>query len=675
MSSTRIVLLSYLLGASLATAGEAPVRAPDDPGFTLRTQEFNLRVFPEKGAIDVSVLWDLEVRGPAPRAELTAYLSDVADVKSVTAAGRALAWKRVASLIPFFSSVVVTFPSPLGPGERAAVTFTYTLAPAGATTGLAAMNMAVTPEKIYFFECWYPTITPFIDDNTFVRAGQKPPFTLRADLPAGFTAITAGRLVSDTPRGATASFEFESARPAPFLIPIVAGKFTRTAIRDGAIPIDLYAPDGARASGRRELCAFVARSAALQAQLLSQGPPARLALALMEAGGLARGFPGLVIVPPSFQDFWQDPSFASTLCHELAHTYFGNLVTAYGPGGNEFLSEGLAAYAGIKLAGAVLGSPRAEARLLAQSLAKLMRSDTPDAPIVQVRPMQNVLSGEVYSKGALVFNELSRLLGQDELWKLLGAYVTRYAGAFVTLDEFRRFCIENAWPREGSFDSKRALLARFFVQYLDTTALPWVQVVSTHERAGGAARYLELSLKNRGDGFGLVPVLLDPSGRAERHAFLLEPGETRTFSLKLEGSTPGVCSVDPDGTFLHGVRRASMLAQAATLRAKGETVPAREAYERLVARIPEAGEAWYGLGRLEDQAGDAARAAEHYAKAAALGGPEWLPTWGWIREAQCRVRVGDVKAARVLLNRVAVEGNDIFDAKAEAAKILAAIKE
>ncbi len=672
MSLTRFFLLLNCAAAGLAAAGSTPAGTPDDPGFLVHSQEFNLRVFPEKGSCEATVAWDVEVRGSAPRAQLTAYLADVAEVTGASSPAGPLAWKRVPSLVPFFSSVIVSFPAPRPPGHRETVTFAYTLSPSAAVTGLAAMNMSAAPDKMYFFECWYPTITPFIDENTFVRAGQKPPFTLTASVPAGFAFITAGELVSDATGGERAVFTYRCARPAPFLIPFLAGKFARTRIDGGPVPLDLFVMEDARAEELSEFTRFIAQGAALQARLLARPPPARLAVALCEAGGLARGFPGLIIVPPGFPRYRHDPAVASTTCHELAHTYFGNLVTAHGPGGNEFLSEGLATYIGIKTAAAAGATAEAEDALFAQSLAKLMRSDTPDSPIVQVRPMQNVLSGEVYSKGALVFNELARLIGEKRLWRLLGSYLARHAGGFATLDEFRRLVREEAWPQLACFHGHRALLDRFFAQYLDSTALPWVQIADSGARTPGKC---ECTVRNRGDGFGLAPIGIRAGGATEEHSLLIAPGETRTLSIARPGSEQIACTVDPHGTFLHGVRRASMLARAADLRRKGLTAEARAAYEELLARIPEDGEAWYGLGRLEEQAGQPAHGAECHAKAAALGGEEWLPTWGWLREAECRIALGDKARARALLERVLAEGNDTFDAKREAAAALKRIEE
>lgn len=670
MSLTRLFLLLHCAAAAFAAAGPLPAAPAGDPGFLVHSQEFNVRVFPEKGSCEAAVAWDVEARGPEPRAQLTAYLADVAEVTSVSSPGGPLAWKRVPSLVPFFSSVVVSFPAPLPPGRRETVTFAYTLSPSAAATGLAAMNMAVGPDKMYFFECWYPTITPFIDENTFVRAGQKPPFTLAASVPAGFVFITAGELASVAAEGDRAVYTYRCPAPAPFLIPFLAGKFARARIAGGPVPLDLFVMGNARAEEASGFTDFIAQSAALQARLLGRPPPAHLAVALCEAGGLARGFPGLIIVPPGFQHSWRDPAVASTVCHELAHTYFGNLVTASGPGGNEFLSEGLATYAGIKTAAGVAAN--AEDALFSHALARLMGSDTPDSPIVQVRPMQNVLSGEVYSKGALVFNELARLLGEERLWRLLGTYLARHAGGFATLDDFRRLVREEAWPHLACFDGHRALLDRFFAQYLDSTALPWVEIAATEAPTPGKC---ECTVRNRGDGFGLAPIGIRAGSRSEEHSLLIAPGETRTLSIVRPGAGRIACTVDPRGTFLHGVRRTSMLARAADLRRKGLTAEARAAYGELLARIPEDGEAWYGLGRLEEQAGRQARAAECHAKAATLGGTDWLPTWGWLREASCRIALGDKARARALLRRVLSEGNDMFDAKREATAALKTIEE
>jgi tetratricopeptide (TPR) repeat protein len=126
---------------------------------------------------------------------------------------------------------------------------------------------------------------------------------------------------------------------------------------------------------------------------------------------------------------------------------------------------------------------------------------------------------------------------------------------------------------------------------------------------------------------------------------------------------------------LHGVRRASLLSRAKELRQKGEFPAARTTYERLLRVLPEDGEIWYGMGRVEQETDRLEQALECYRKAAAHGGTAWLPTWAWIREAACLRAMERKDEAREVLTRVIEQGTDIYSAQSEARTQLQELEE
>ncbi len=655
-----IILLSQLMAADAPPAGEGV--------FSLLKQEFTLSIEPAKGSVSAQVAWHLENDGPGHATQVLIYLADMAELSAIEAPGRTVTWKRLPALIPFFSAARVRFAKPVPAGDRITVLLRYHIVRTIKQTGLGALSMSLGPTAVYLFESWYPTLKPFIDVDTFIRKVPKTPFSLEVTVPRGFTGVTVGTRKTKTDKPQTCTFTYECDGPPPLLIPLLVARFTRQVVADMEIPVELYAAAPVAEARSRELCGFVAKAAGVQARLLQRQPPATLTVVLLDSGGIARGFPGLLVLPPYLPSYWEDPLVKSTICHELSHTYFGNLVSAYGPGGNEFLSEGLATFIGVKTVG-ILDDREAEQRLFRRMREEFFASEVQDVAIVHVRPMQNVLSGEVYKKGALVFNELSRWLGEKKLWELLSAYLRDREGGHATVADFRRV----AQKRSGRD------LAPFFTQYLETTDLPWVDVTSfTSEQAGPDRWRTVVRLRNRGTGFGLAPVGLAGAGGSRpdvRTELCLVPaGTEKTFTVETPYEVAS-CQIDPDGTFLHGVRRASLLRRAKDLRQKGRLDQARATYEKLAALLPEDGEIWYGLGRAEQSAGRNEAAVACYEKAAAFGGTSWLPTWAWLREAACRRTVGDLTRARELLQRVIDEGQDIYGAQEEARRGLRELKE
>jgi len=619
-------------------------------------------VNPREGRVEAEVSWFFRVRGPSPQREITAYLTNAAELEDISSPDGKLTWSRAPSFLPFFSAASVVFDPPVPPGSRLRLNFRYRLERTTKQTGLTAMSMSLGPDTLYLFECWYPTPEPFVDSNTFVRKVQKPPFRFTVTVPPDFTAVTVGELLEDKTEKRKRIFRYECGTPAPFLIPLVVARFERTVYTRSGTTVNLLFPrpiDEARA-GR--FCDFVARAAAAQARVLERPEPRTITVALAETGGLARGFPHLLILSPYLLGFWESPESKSTICHELSHTYFGNLVTAYGPGGNEFLSEGLATFTGIKTVGMLEGK-EIEHALFRRERRLYFESKVEDVAIVQVRPMQNVLSGEVYRKGALIFNEMTRYLGEKKVWRILATYLRERQGGYAALADFREIIRRGASPD----------MSAFFRQYLETIDLPWIELVSWRSTEAEAGRWsTELRLRNRGSGFGLAPVGFSgsPDGnRWEIRSFFVPAGSVKDFTVQT-AFRPVRCVLDPEGTFLNGLRRASLLNRAKELRQKGKTEAARREYEKLLALLPRDGEVWYGLGRTEERAGGLERAVECYAKAAEAGGPLWLPTWGWLREAECLEKLGKPVRAEHLLRQVLSEGRDIYGAREKARRLL-----
>ncbi len=649
-----LTLLSALSCSSRTGISPEPLR--------LRCQDFAVEADPANAAVRVQADLLLE-RGSAPLRTFHLYLTSAAELEDLESKQIRLSWQPAPSLIPFFNAVCVS-PVTLPPaGSTFSIRLRYRLVQKIKQSGLGALSMSLGPGVMYLFEAWTPSLEPLLDQNGFVRKITKAPFSLTVEVPRGYVALSVGVRAERSSQGAKIRFVYRSQGPPPMLLPLVIGRLVRTDFSDLRLPIELYSRS-VEGESARPLCRFLATAAARQAELLGQSPPSLLRVALVDTGGLARGFPGFLVLPPSFSFLCRDESVQATICHELAHRYFGNLVTAYGPGGNEFLSEGMASYIGIKMVGLLQG-PEAERRLWHSWREAFFQSETQDVPIVQVRPMQNVLSGEVYRKGALVLNELSRFIGQEKLWEVLRTFLKRYAGSYATCKDFET--VATACSGKGLRD--------FFRQYLASTRLPFVSLVSFSCKKQEAGKWLTtLTLQNKGDGFGLVPVELVGSGGGSKQrrllSFFIDAGERKSFTA----ATPWPvkqCIVDPEGTFLHGVRRVSLLSTAKDLRKKGRLEEARALYDRLLRLLPEDGEAWYGLGRLEEQAGDNARAIKCYRKAAAHPNVEWLPTWAWLRQARCLRKSGREKEAEILFKKVLKEGRDLYGAFEEARKALA----
>jgi aminopeptidase N len=158
--------------------------------------------------------------------------------------------------------------------------------------------------------------------------------------------------------------------------------------------------------------------------------------------------------------------------HEAAHAWWGNLVGTDGPGGI-FLSESLSQY------GAVIAIEEIEG---AEAATRFLRFSRPeyvfnqcargyfavirggeDRPISAIEDGGGINHTIADSKGHWVHHMLRRRVGDAVYFETLKALKDRFAGANLSLDEFRRTFIAAA---------PAGRLERFFEQWLDRTGAP-----------------------------------------------------------------------------------------------------------------------------------------------------------------------------------------------------------
>ncbi len=205
-------------------------------------------------------------------------------------------------------------------------------------------------------------------------------------------------------------------------------------------------------------------------------------------GFFGQGFPGLVylstfaylspkeraatVKDKSLQTFFSDMLPA----HELAHQWWGNLVTAESYP-DEWVMESLANYSalmylekskGLKAMEQVLEDYRTH--LIAKRPdGKTVESSGPITwgARLQAASGEDVWRTIIYEKGSWIVHMLRRYMGDERFAKMLNELPRRYAGRALTTEDFRRFAAEFLPPK-----SSDATLENFFETWVYGTGIP-----------------------------------------------------------------------------------------------------------------------------------------------------------------------------------------------------------
>jgi aminopeptidase N len=283
---------------------------------------------------------------------------------------------------------------------------------------------------------------------TYAGPNDKATWELVARVPAELTVVSNGRLVSDRPdaaarargqgaaRARTHTVQWRQDRPAStYLISLVAAPFKKVSERWRDVPLDYYVyPEDVPLA--RRLFGITPDIMETFTRLTGvKYPWAKYSQATVTdfIGGMENvGATTLVDWLPDARAYRDRPWYRQSLIpHELAHQWFGNLVTTEN-WSNYWLNEGMAEF----MAGqywATRQGRRAEDDFYLDEYHRFLAAESKRSV-----PLASFNSNNVYTKGALVMEMLKRHLGPERFWASINRYLTRHAGGNATSDDLRR---------------------------------------------------------------------------------------------------------------------------------------------------------------------------------------------------------------------------------------------
>ena len=276
---------------------------------------------------------------------------------------------------------------------------------------------------------------------TYGAPHDKATWDLIATVPAGYTVVSNGRQISDVPGAKrTHTVQWRQERPAStYLISLVIAPFTRLADKWRDIPLSYYvypedAPSARRLFGMTpDLMDVYARLTGVK----YPWPQYSQATVTDFIGGMENvGATTLVDWLPDARAYQDRPWYQRSLIpHELAHQWFGNLVTT-GNWVNYWLNEGMAEFMAGQYWATKQGRREEEDYYLDEYRQFLELDGRRRVPLAAYN------SNIVYVKGALVLQMLKQQLGTERFWASINRYLTHHSFGTALSDDLRRAVLE-----------------------------------------------------------------------------------------------------------------------------------------------------------------------------------------------------------------------------------------
>ncbi len=282
----------------------------------------------------------------------------------------------------------------------------------------------------------------------FDEPGFKVPMTLAVRVPKGQVAVANTPEIARIDEGAQTLFRFEPTPPTPsYLLALAVGDFDIREIKGARIPVRLIATKGQARLGTRALEETVRIVAELERWFGTPYPYAKLdivAVPNFRAGAMEN--PGLVTFRDSLLLLDEGATVASrfaqtsVVAHELAHQWFGDLVTLAW-WNDIWLNEGFANWLETQITDLV----RPEFEDYAHSaveVREVMEEDTLASTRVVRQPVktaadaEDAFDGITYVKGGAFLDMLQGWLGAEKFREGIRRYVSKFAWKNATSEDF-----------------------------------------------------------------------------------------------------------------------------------------------------------------------------------------------------------------------------------------------
>jgi len=286
---------------------------------------------------------------------------------------------------------------------------------------------------------------------SFDQPEFKATVDLTAVIPSGQTAISNGAVVGRTegPAAGVHTVRFATTKPIPsYLVALAVGPFECRGRTMSRVQVRVCAPDGKERLTGFALDATAAALETLQDYMAIDYPFGKLdlvaipdfAAGAMENAGAIFFRESLLLVDADRASVGTRSRVAVVVAHELAHQWFGNLVTMRW-WDDLWLNEGFATW----MEGKVVAAWRPEWHVDLDEQMSVQRAANLDllettrpirTPVETPSEIQEVFDSIAYQKGAAVVGMVEQFVGRDAFRGAVNAYLERHAYGHATSEDF-----------------------------------------------------------------------------------------------------------------------------------------------------------------------------------------------------------------------------------------------
>jgi alanyl aminopeptidase len=515
---------------------------PSDPDRLTRhvvplAQTVSLTLDPNQDTFSGSTRIDLRIDAPTRSFRLHALGPVIANAALHDLAGRSVPL-TVATTEPKLGLVTLTAPAPLPPGGYVLeLSFTGTYA-----KNSLGLYKTINHGDAYLF-------TQFEANHArqafpcWDEPGFKIPWQLNLTVPAGLEVVANAAPAQESRAGAMKTVHFGRTPPMPsYLVALAVGPLEFVDVPALSVPGRIVTP-----RGQTGLAGEIARiSPEILARLedyfgvpypyakLDQVAVPEFAFGGMENAGLITYRSTLVLAEPGRASFGARRGMATLVAHELAHMWFGDLVTmAWWD--DLWLNESFASWMAAK----IVMQTNPEYRLELSEINGTHQAMRTDA-LPSVGPVrrslrarddpEQILDELTYNKGQAILTMIESWIGPDKFRAAMRAYFEKHAWGNTTA--------EDLWRAFGAATGED--IPSLISAFMERPGLP---LVSVTQEDGGRLRLTQRRFTNLGTnttpGRWQVPVVLQWSvaGRVQRQRVLL-----RDESMTLE--IPGLANAE-----------------------------------------------------------------------------------------------------------------------------------